>query len=124
MRTGSASLRPPPDPQALPQVLGKSALVERLNDILSVTPPGSERELHAFVDALGTAAQQVKAEHKNFKWQPTKIDAHHDLFRHLDLVTEHIMNLRPRAPPDPDFAEYLVRSLLLLLNDPSRKLQG
>lgn len=95
-------------------------LVERLNDILSVTPPGSEPELRAFVNALGTAVQAVQAEHKNFEWLPTKTPAHRDLFQHLDSVTEHIMC----ATPGPEFAEYLVRALLLLLHDPSQKLQG
>lgn len=121
--TGSASPRPPPDPQALPQVLGRSAFSERLNIILSLTPRGLESELHAFVDALATAAHEMKAKHKNFKWQPAKIPAHQDLFRHLDLVTEHIMKCKAWKASKTDLANYLVLSLSLLFFFPMTLLE-
>lgn len=66
-------------------------MANRINDIILATPPGLESEMRPFVDALRTAAQEVKGRYHNFRWQPNMIEAHRDLFRHLDLVKERLM---------------------------------
>lgn len=101
----------PPRCRAPGESLGRSALARKIKDISTL--PGIDADLlNPFIEALATAAQEVKEWYTNFAWRPALIEAHRVLFHHLDLVKEHLMARRWRDRLD--LTQYLVRSFFAL----------